>query len=49
MKDLGAVDYDPTDEYLMMRGDPLRNIKALADVRYTIRGGKIVYPNDRDA
>ncbi len=83
--DLGAVEYDPTEEYELMyragmsfqqilaslttapaerfgdsgrlgriasgfvadlaivEGDPSRNIRALANVRYTIRNGRIVF------
>jgi imidazolonepropionase-like amidohydrolase len=83
--DLGAVDYDPTEEYLLMsaagmsftqilgalttvpaqrfgessrlgriapglqadlvvmNGNPAKNLRALADVRYTIRDGRILY------
>lgn len=83
--DLGAVDYDPSEEYLMMAeagmsfrqilaalttnpaqrfgeanqlgrirsgfrgdlvalaGDPFQNLRALIDVRYTIRDGRIIY------
>ncbi len=83
--DLGAVDYDPTDEYLMMaqagmgfedilaslttvpserfsspsqsgriaadaqadlvvlKRDPLLDIAALSDVRFTLRAGRVVY------
>ncbi len=83
--DLGAVAYDPTEEYTLMaeagmsfrqilaslttvpaerfgvstqqgriaagfaadltvlRGDPSKNIRALADVQYTLRDGKVIY------
>src|SRR5207237_441256 len=83
--DLGAVEYDPTEEYVLMartgmsfrqilaslttapagrfgesdrtgriavglqadlavlRGDPAKDIRSLADVRYTLRAGKIIY------
>ncbi|MEO8188858.1 MAG: amidohydrolase family protein [Acidobacteriota bacterium] len=83
--DLGAVEYDPSDEYALMaeagmsfrqvlaslttapaerfgeskqpgrldeggdadlvvfRGDASKDIRALADVRYTVRGGKLLY------
>src|SRR5215475_5138509 len=83
--DLGAVDYDPTDEYLLMaeagmsfrqilaslttapaerfgeskqlgrvaagfqadlvvlKTDPSKDIRVLADVEYTLRAGKIIY------
>jgi imidazolonepropionase-like amidohydrolase len=83
--DLGAVDYDPTEEYVLMaeagmgfrqilaslttapaerfgeskklgriaegleadlavlKDDPSRNIRALAAVQYTLRGGKIIH------
>jgi imidazolonepropionase-like amidohydrolase len=83
--DLGAIDYDPGEEYALMtearmsfrqilaslttapaerfgesqrlgriaagldadlvvlKGDPSRNVQGLADVEYTIRGGKIIY------
>lgn len=83
--DLGAVDYDPTDEYVLMaeagmtfpqilaslttapaerfgesgrlgrvavgleadlvvlEGDPAVDIRALADVRYTLRFGRVIY------
>jgi imidazolonepropionase-like amidohydrolase len=83
--DLGAVDYDPTEEYVLMaeagmtfqqilaslttapaerfgesrrlgriaagleadlvvlEGDPAGDIRALADVRYTLRSGRVIY------
>jgi len=83
--DLGAVDYDPSEEYALMaeagmsfhqilaslttapaerfgeskqlgriaaglqadlvvlKGDPSKNIRALAAVQYTLRAGKIIY------
>jgi imidazolonepropionase-like amidohydrolase len=83
--DLGAVEYDPTEEYMLMQqagmsfrqvlaslttapaerfneshrlgriasgfqadlvvlnSDPSKNLRALTDVRYTIRDGKIIY------
>jgi imidazolonepropionase-like amidohydrolase len=83
--DVGAVDYDPTEEYVLMteagmsfrqilaslttapvarfnapgqmgriaaglqadlvvlQGDPAKNIRALADVRYTLRAGTVIY------
>ena len=87
--DLGAVDYDPTPEYLLMakagmtfrqilgslttapaerfgdakrlgriavgfdadlavlNGDPAKDIRALAAVRYTLRSGRIIYRDGR--
>ncbi len=82
--DLGAAEYDPTDEYELMHeagmsfrdvlaslttapaeqfgtrsgrieegfdadvvvlnGDPSTDIRALADVRFTLRGGRIIHP-----
>jgi imidazolonepropionase-like amidohydrolase len=83
--DLGAVDYDPGEEYALMdearmsfrqilaslttapaerfgesqrlgriavgldadlvvlKGDPSQNVRALAEIKYTVRGGKIIY------
>jgi imidazolonepropionase-like amidohydrolase len=83
--DLGAIDYDPAEEYALMsaagmnfaqilaslttapaerfgegkrlgrvaagyeadlaifRGDPAENLRALTDVRYTLRAGRIIY------
>jgi imidazolonepropionase-like amidohydrolase len=83
--DLGAIDYDPTEEYALMteagmsfsqilaslttapaerfgedkqlgrissgleadlvvlKEDPSKNIRALADVKYTLRSGKIIF------
>jgi imidazolonepropionase-like amidohydrolase len=88
--DLGAADYDPAEEYILMaeaamsfrqilaslttapaerfgaatqfgriapgftadvtvlRGDPFKNIRALATVQYTVRDGKIIYRAPRD-
>ncbi|MGA9944325.1 MAG: amidohydrolase family protein [Candidatus Cybelea sp.] len=88
--DLGAVEYDPTDEYELMwqagatfrgilasltttpaqrfdgeptagkvavgrsadlvvlNGDPSINVRALASVRYTLRGGEIIYQEARN-
>jgi imidazolonepropionase-like amidohydrolase len=83
--DLGAVEYDPTPEYVLMSqagmsfpeileslttapsrrfggdariapglpadlvvfaGDPADDIRALARVRYTIRGGRVIYATE---
>jgi imidazolonepropionase-like amidohydrolase len=86
--DLGAVEYDPTDEYALMaqagmdfrqilaslttapaarfaeserlgrvadgfeadltvcEGDPARDVRALAAVRYTLRSGNVIYANE---
>jgi imidazolonepropionase-like amidohydrolase len=83
--DIGAIDYDPTEEYLLMakagmsfrqilaslttapaerfgmstqvgriapglqadmvvlQGDPAKDIRALTNVRYTLRAGKVIY------
>jgi len=83
--DLGAIDYDPTEEYVLMaeagmsfrqilaalttapaerlgeakqlgriasgldadlvvlKEDPSKNIRALSDVKYTLRSGRIIY------
>ena len=31
-------------DLVVLDGDPSRNVRALADVRYTLRDGAVVYP-----
>ena len=40
---LGRVASGLEADLVVLKGDPSRNIRALADVQYTLRAGKIIY------
>jgi hypothetical protein len=45
-------DYDPTEEYVLMSRaglgtDPAQDVRAFADVRFTIRAGRVIYGDSR--
>jgi imidazolonepropionase-like amidohydrolase len=42
-KHLGRVAAGFQADLVVLKGDPARNIRALATVQYTVRGGKIIY------
>jgi imidazolonepropionase-like amidohydrolase len=43
VSDLGRIVVGTTGDLTVLKFDPARDIRALADVAYTIRGGKIIY------
>jgi imidazolonepropionase-like amidohydrolase len=45
-KQLGRIAPGLQADLVIWKGDASRNIRALADVRYTLRDGKIVYQAD---
>jgi imidazolonepropionase-like amidohydrolase len=42
-KERGRVAPGLAADLVVLNGDPSKNVRALADVRYTFRGGKLIY------
>jgi imidazolonepropionase-like amidohydrolase len=40
---LGRIAPGMRADLVVLKGDPARNIRALAEVKYTMRAGKIIY------
>jgi imidazolonepropionase-like amidohydrolase len=46
-KELGQVAAGFKADLVVLKNDPTKNLRALTDVQYTIRDGKIIYRSDR--
>jgi imidazolonepropionase-like amidohydrolase len=46
-RQLGRIAAGLTADLTVLRRDPSRDVRALADVAYTIRGGRIIYRSPR--